>query len=228
MVVAVLRSFPLLKLASDATLEQLAALCVVKRFEFGEALWREGDASTQASFVRIGLIQVLRRMANGDENTLALFGPREVVGLTAALDGFRFPADAVVASDAAEVIQIPSTALKQAVETDHAIALSANRTLIKQTVLLRQKVEVLTAGEVPQRIAVLLLNLWERFGDEMEDGSHVLPIPLTRRTLARLIGARPETVIRVMTRWTREGVVENTDDGMVLKRIDELQALATG
>jgi len=59
----------------------------------------------------------------------------------------------------------------------------------------------------------------------MEDGSIVVPVALSRRELARIVGATVETVIRTMSRWGREGIVETTSSGFVVRDPAALRAV---
>ena len=63
---------------------------------------------------------------------------------------------------------------------------------------------------------MLFDHLAERFGDEREDSSTVIPVVLSRTALAWLVGARVETVIRAMTRWQREGWIETNREGFII------------
>ena len=60
------------------------------------------------------------------------------------------------------------------------------------------------------------MELGERFGDELEDGSTLIPLRLTRAELAALVGTTVETTIRTLSRWTREGLVSTGDSGLTL------------
>lgn len=79
-----------------------------------------------------------------------------------------------------------------------------------------------------QRLATLLLALAERFGDEREDGSTFVPVPLSRQELSRLVGARAETVIRTMSRWQKVGVVATDARGFVLRDTERLRRVTRG
>jgi len=83
-----------------------------------------------------------------------------------------------------------------------------------------------SAGSVPARLATLLLQLAERFGDEDESGVCVVPILLSRSALARLVSARVETVIRALSGWSKANLVRTTESGFELVDSSALQALA--
>ena len=223
-----LRGFPLFRQASPETLRDLAAATVVTTLAQGDHLWRVGDAPSHGYFLVRGLIEITRTTPDGDEVGLALFGPRECPGLFASLEGKKFPAGARCLSDDAEVLRLDRTALLHVVDRDSAVTRALGGVLQHHNAVLREKVEVLTAGEVPQRLATLFHLLAERFGDERESGELSIPLTLTRRVIARLVGVRVETVIRVLSRWEREGFIETSDEGFLVLDPARLRAEKLG
>ena len=73
--------------------------------------------------------------------------------------------------------------------------------------LLHGKIDVMVAGTVARRLALFLLNLVDRFGDELEGGDTVIPFGLSRQQITTYIDARVETVIRALSVWKKSGVV---------------------
>jgi CRP-like cAMP-binding protein len=69
----------------------------------------------------------------------------------------------------------------------------------------RMTSQVGTSG--PKLLALLLLDLAERYGVPGPDGTVTLPLPLTQHELATMIGRARETVARALTVWRRDGVV---------------------
>jgi CRP/FNR family transcriptional regulator len=225
---AILRSFPLLHGAGDVRLQELARSSVWRTWEEGEPIWRAGDTALHVLLVRNGLVQILRRLASGEESTIALFGPREHVGLVAVMDGAPFPADAVVVSEQLEGILVPAAAFLAGIAREPVMLRSATTGVVRRASSLRAKIDILTAGEIDRRLATLFLHLATRFGDEREDGELVVPLALTRRMLARLVGAREETVSRVLSRWERDATVSTEGGHFFLHDVPLLEATAAG
>lgn len=205
--------------ASAQTIARVGEHARLMKVPSGAALFRKGDPADSLLLIRRGIVQIVRP---GEEAvTLGIFGPREPVGLSAMLDRAHYPADAIAACDV-EVVRAPADIVLDAMAEDHGLALSINRALIAHTRALQAKIAMLTAGEVSARLATLLSHLADRFGDEDEEGKTVVPVALSRGDLARLVGVRPETVIRVMSRWQKAGLVETSAEGF---RITDCAAL---
>ena len=155
-------------------------------------------------------------------------GPRECVGTVAVLGRKVYPAEAVAQGDVVELLAVRAEPVLLAMNDDPALALAFNRALCEQTTMLRSRIDVLSAGAVPQRLATLLLHLAERFGDTDEAGRAYIPLALSRAALSRLVSARVETVIRVASDWQKRGLLATDAAGFQLHDPAALQAIADG
>ena len=190
-------------------------------------LWNAGDSSRSFTFIVRGLVQISRTNGRGDEAILGIFGPGESVGTLASLEGRGYPASAI-ATTRITIVQIPSVAMREALARWPEMLTSATRALGNSTNELFCKLEIVSAGPVAIRLACLFLHLAERFGDETDGGpnpTHIIPIALSRGSLAKLVGAREETVIRVLSTWRTDGWVSTTADGFELHAPERLQAM---
>jgi CRP-like cAMP-binding protein len=221
-----LRAFRLFRGAGKASLEALARRSHVRTLRSGDAVFAAHAPATDLVLVTAGLVKVVFRDGGGDPATLAIFGPRDLVGLPAALEAGVYPADAEVVSKTASIALVPAEPLRALAESETKVLRGVNDALLEHTRILRAKIDVMTAADVDQRLARLFVHLLARFGDEREDGSALLPILLQRRQLAELVGVRVETVIRTMRRWEAEGFVTNEEAGMSVRKPSELEAKA--
>ncbi len=139
-----------------------------------------------------------------------------------------YPVDAIVATDCATVILLPASVLVDSLPLCPELAASLACALQAKLVALHDKVDVLSAGSVEARLATLLLKLYERFGDECEDDTAMIPVALSRRELADFVATSFETAIRIMSRWEKSGVLETQHGGFVIRDLDALGRAASG
>lgn len=211
---------------AHGVLEALAAASTVHRLAAGDHVWREGDEAAAFHVIASGLVTVRRALASGAEVIMAIFGARENVGDTAALEGGRYPADAVVTSERATVVRIDARVVKRCSARCPELAGALQQALCRHSAALWSKVEILSAGSVRARLANLFLHLAGRFGEVQRDGSVVVAVALSRATLASLVSARVETVIRALRPWETDGVVSTRDGTFVLADPAALAAFA--
>lgn len=206
-------------------LDRFARETIGRSYTSGEYLWHAGDAAAHFTVIQSGLVEIRRPTPSGEGAILGLFGPRESVGDFAVLERGTYPADAIAISETVEVLRVRADAVLEALERDAELARAVRTSLMEHIRMLRTKIDVMSAGPVPSRLATLLMHLVDRFGDELEDGTVSVAIALSRGQLARLVGARTETVIRTMTKWQREGWVETSNDGMRFRSTEPLKSL---
>jgi CRP-like cAMP-binding protein len=210
------------------TLHSLAATAERRQLERGARLWRAGDVATRFTVILSGLVKIVRSASDGTETIVGIFGPRESVGDIAVLQRGAYPADAVAVSDTLEVLRVDAAPMLAAKAKNPKVDESITRTLIEHTQLLHQKIQIMSAGAIPKRLATLVLHLAERFGDEEESGATFVPIVLSRTELARLVGATVETTIRTMSGWQKQQLLLTTPEGFRIPDIKKLVAVTSG
>ncbi len=95
---------------------------------------------------------------------------------------------------------------------------------------LRQSDEVIESllhREVSARLASLLLNLAERFGEEDGSGT-LLSVRLTHQELANMIASTREAVSKVMSEFKREGSIEVQNRRIVLLNKEAIAERSSG
>lgn len=209
-------------------LEELARASSRRVIERGEALFRTGESAENITLVTSGLVKVVRYQPDATETILGLFGPREAVGLIAVLQGRPYPATAIALSARVEVLCVRGADVLDEMKRDTTLTMALNQALIYQARILHEKIDVMSAGSVTQRLASLLLTLVDRFGDDLEDQTSQIPVVLSRGEISSLIGARVETTIRVLSRWQKQGVLKTTRDGFLLQDLALLRAAQQG
>ncbi|HEX8739969.1 MAG TPA: Crp/Fnr family transcriptional regulator [Casimicrobiaceae bacterium] len=205
----------------DDALLRLAAAGGEDAFDAGALLWHAGDAAVHFAVIRRGIVAIRRLTAAGDTIVLGLFGPGDVIGLSAALAREPFPAEAVALASVG-VRWIPAAPLPAAHSSSPSLRDAVDRALLAHTDALRDKIDIVSAGTVPRRLAALFLHLARRFGVPSATGAVTIEVGLTREQIGQLVSARTETVVRVLGRWQRAGWFDGGRARIELVRPDML------
>src|SRR3954454_20988414 len=115
---ALLGSIPVFEELSRGDLERVAAVAVLRRFEAGRIVFRDGDDSDTCYVVRSGHARALREHPDGRQITLATFGPGDIFGELAMFDDERRSAT-VEATDDLDALAILGSDMR-ALMTRHA------------------------------------------------------------------------------------------------------------
>ncbi len=211
---------------SPVILGELAAVSTTRSLARGDYLWHAGDLPGYLTVIRAGLVKIVKTGVQGKRSICGLFGAPDSVGDAAVVRGIAYPADAIVSTQLAQLIDVPRATLMAVLDREPSLALALACAVQSKVSTLLDKIDVLSAGAVDVRLATLLLHLYARFGDDFDDGTSVVPVALSRQELADLVSTSFETAIRVMTRWEREQLVETTSTGFVLRSRTELERVA--
>lgn len=207
-------------------IKRLAMHCARRTFSAGDYVWHRGDAPQSFIVVQAGLVAVQRDTIEGESVLFALFGPGDTLCVVPAMRRMPFPADAVAVTERTEVLVVSAAPVLGALDRDAELSAALARALLDHTSSLRNKIDIVSAGTVPRRVAALLLHLAERFGRMADDGSVEIHPAVTREQIGQLVNARTETVIRIMSRWSKAGWIEGTASRLRLLRTDMLRRMA--
>lgn len=208
---------------------ELEALARIAREETHRArgeIFMEGDAARWVYLVKSGHVKIVRHSKTGKDVVLELLGPGEIFGGVAAIEKRPYPASAQ-ATEPTVVLKVPA---------DPVIALAERHpTVIREMALMigrrlraaHDSVASLAVDPVEARLAATLLRLARREGTRGDEGV-TLPFQLTRQSLADMSGTTVETTIRILSRWLREGLLDEHGGRLVLTDWEGLSALAAG
>jgi CRP-like cAMP-binding protein len=207
-------------------LESLAGVALEEAHRARADIFMEGDPSRWFYLVRSGHVKIVKHSKTGKDVVLELLGPDEIFGGVAVIEKRPYPASAQ-ATEPTVILKIPA---------DPMIVL-ANRypAFIKEMALMigrrlraaHDSVTSLAVDPVEARLAAALLRLAKREGTRSDKGV-TLPFHLTRQSLADMTGTTVETAIRILSRWLRDGVLDDDGGRLVLTDWDGLSALAEG
>lgn len=225
-VLEALERTPVMAAVDRDVLSALARTASLRTLRRRERLWNAGDTPRYFVVVRRGVLKVVRPIAAGRSVICGLFGPPDSVGELAMIKGVVYPASAIAVTEQVEVVLVPGERVLEAMRTHSDLAQGLVCNAQAKVANLLQRIDVLSAGTVEERLAHLLISLYERFGDDFDGGYSNIPIHLSRQELAELVGTSTETAIRVMSRWERDGMVTCDGNGFTLWDLKALRAVS--
>jgi CRP/FNR family transcriptional regulator len=206
-------------------IEALAAVAVEETHRTRDYIFVEGDPALWFCVVKSGRVKILRHSRAGKDVVLELLGPGEIFGGLAVIEKRPYPA-AAQATEATVVLKIPADAMLAVAERRPAVIKEIALMIGRRLRTAHDSVESLAVDPVEARLAAALLRLAE------PDGAHgqrvTLPFHLTRQSLADMTGTTVETAIRVVSRWLKEGLLDDDGARLALTDVEALRALTEG
>lgn len=194
------------------------------RFTQRMILLRQGEPSSHVLFLVQGWTKVTAAAENGYEALLALRGPGDIVGESAALKRRRRSATVTALEDvrtiAVEREQFVSFLEESPNVLFALLGLASDRTRAGDLRRLQ-----FAAMSVRERFAALLLDLARTHGKRTAEGVR-LAVPLSKQELAGSVGASRETVQRLLKELRDRGVVATGRRTMLIMRSDVLRRIS--
>lgn len=206
--------------------EVLRLDALVKRkpaLQKGETLFHTGQLFQSVYAVKAGGFKVFTPHANGEDKLIGFYLPGDILGVDALSSGGHV--STAIAIDTSTVCEIPFKELERL-----SLQLpTLNRQLLsimsKELSDERMHAELLSRKSAEERIALFILWLSQRqarrgFNDE------AFRLGLLHRDVALYLGLTPETVSRVLARFSDEGIVEWRQKQLTIHQPIRLEALA--
>lgn len=206
-------------------LSELVAAAGVQAFRAGDYIWRHNDEDRRAMFIEQGLVKAARRNRKGVSRTYGLYGPGDSMGIFAIWAGMKYPTDAVAMNDGMTAIFIDADAMLRFAEKYPRLAGPLRIEIGHFAEAFIRKIEIVSAGTVPQRLAVLMTMLIERYGVDKKGNKARLPITLTLEQISEIVGVRLETVARILSGWKKDGWLTIDANGCHFTRLDKVREL---
>ncbi|HEX2729483.1 MAG TPA: Crp/Fnr family transcriptional regulator [Rubrobacteraceae bacterium] len=186
--------------------EEAGLRAVERRFGPKDMIFTPGDPDDQLYFVLSGTVRLYKIYGDYKEATTALLKNGGIFGKLNLVEGRWQDVFAEAVTDA-RVASIQKASIERAMKSRPDFALRLFSSLSERLRQSDEVIESLLHREVSTRLATLLMNLSERFGEESGDGV-MLDVRLTHQDLANMIASTREAVSKVMSEFQRDSIIE--------------------
>jgi CRP/FNR family transcriptional regulator len=197
----ILAETPLFSGLEAAELGQLAHIAVNRHYGKGEIIFSEGDPADGFYVVVDGRVKIFKVSSDGKEQILHIFGNRHPFGEVPVFAGQRFPAMAQAIA-ASHILFLPRHAFVKLISENPSLALNMLAVLSRRLREFTVQIENLSLKEVPGRLASYLIYLSTEQGSA---GS--VKLKISKGQLASLLGTIPETLSRIFSRMSDQGLI---------------------
>lgn len=210
------RSSSFLEALNDQDRTLVVGLATRRTFARGVFIFHKDSPGQTLYIIESGMVRIFALDESGQEITLNVYGPGDIVGELAFLDGLPRSAGAIAMTSVTALtvrredfigqLQIyPSLAI-------HIIELLAAR--LRYTTAYAENMAFL---DVNGRVALRLLELADRFGaPSREGGGEAVMLRLTQAELASWVASTRETVNKVLCAFRDQRLIELTDQRIIV------------
>lgn len=206
--------------------EEAGLRTVERRFGPKDTIFTPGDPDDQLYFVLSGTVRLYKIYGDYKEGTTALLKQGGIFGKLSLVEG-RWQDVFAEAVTEVRVAGIQKASLERAMKSNPNFALKLFSSLSERLRQSDEVIESLLHREVSTRLATLLLNLGERFGEENGSGT-TIGVRLTHQDLANMIASTREAVSKVMSELQRDGSIEVRSRKIAILNREALTEQASG
>lgn len=197
-------------------LRHLAEERETRPFAKKAAIYTEGSVPRHLYFIEKGKVKLYKTNDDGKELILNIVGEREFFGHITLLRGDNYNESAAALEDC-ELTLVPKDDFFALLNSNRDVSAKFIKMLAGNIISQEDQLLHLAYNSVRKRVADALTLLHERYGNT--------PISMLREDLAALAGTAKETVIRTLTDFREEKMIEVEDGKITILKPDKLKIL---
>lgn len=207
---------------TDTEIKSLLRPDSIRAYKKGELIYAEGARIKGCYFVYSGIIKIYQTGHEGKEQIIKfdqegdIFGFRSVIRHEPACTSIETLSETILC-------YIPDTILLDLIKNNSGFAYDMVQIACKELGDSNRYIRDIAQKSVRERLAEVLLLLSDDFGTE-SDGT--LNLNITREDLSNFVGTATETVIRLLSEFKSDGLVNSKGRKITLLNIEKLKTIA--
>jgi CheY-like chemotaxis protein/CRP-like cAMP-binding protein len=181
-------------------------------YKENEIIYREGDNSNFIYLISKGVVRCYKIDEKGKELATALYKADDLFGYTSFTQNIPYKETASAIKDT-EIVGISKTELKNVLINNHKVTLEVIQLLTDDITGIKNQLLQMAYSSVQKKTASTILRFAKKINSKPQD-----PIKISRNDLASVAGIATETLIRTMSDFKKQGLIEM--EGRNIKIID--------
>tara|TARA_R110000868_G_scaffold136879_1_gene350044 strand:+ start:24025 stop:25077 length:1053 start_codon:yes stop_codon:yes gene_type:complete len=186
-------------------------------FPQGGTIYQEGSYCHKIFLILKGVVKCHTMDQDGKELITSLYRADDFLGFTSFLDNIPYQESATAIEDV-ELAAISKENLKEVMEKNHNISLELMELLSGNLKDIKQQLLQMAYSSVRKKTAQTLLQFAEIMNNKTED-----PIKISRNDLASVAGIATESLIRTLSGFKKEGLIDIEGRNIRIKELKALQ-----
>ena len=214
------RLLPLFAGLDRDSLQLLAQKASLIQLPAGDVLFRKGDTGHRFFLLKSGLMRLYLLNEAGQEHTIEMLERERLFAEAVMSMGGAYPVYADALEDS-RLIAFDSGSFRQLLLSRPTAAMAMLASMSRQLHTLVNDIDRISLQQGERRLARFLLSLPSR----QDYRGRVVVLPTSKQAVASLLDIRPETLSRLLARFSQHCMI--TVDGLeiVLHRPDQLEAI---
>jgi len=202
-------------------LEHIANRYEVTNFAKKQILYSEGRRPKFLFYLEKGKVKSYKMHDDGKEYITDLYNTGDFIGYSALIEDKNYD-DTAIVIDTAEIMLVPREDFLQLIYTDPVVATRFIKMITKNVKAKEERMMNLAYSTLRRRVATALIEIYHKFQNGGAPGSI---LEITREDVAHYVGTATESLIRTITDFKAEGVVDIISGKIRITNISKLENL---
>ncbi|MGZ5247967.1 MAG: response regulator [Flavitalea sp.] len=199
---------------------RLADQYEVESFHKKQTLYQEGKRPRYLYYLVKGKVKGIKSHPDGKEYITDLFNAGDFIGYTALIEDKNYDDTAIVLEDA-QIMQVPKDDFLHLIHSDLSIAAKFIRIITQNVKEKEERLLNLAYSSLRKRVAKALVDISSKFNLESEKKS----IEISREEIAQYVGTATESLIRTLSDFKAEKLIEIKEGKITISNTDKLKHL---
>lgn len=191
----------------------------VFNFAKDETIYKEGQNSNFIYLITKGIVKCHKFDEQGKELTTALHKEDDLFGYTSFTQNVPYQETATTIKDT-EVVGISKSELIEVLDQNHKVTLALIELLTDDLKNVKDQLLQMAYSSVHKKTAATILKFAEKLNCKPKD-----PIKISRNDLASVAGIATETLIRTMSNFKKQGLIEMEGRNIKILDLQKLQEI---
>lgn len=202
-----------------AELKEIAGESESKSFKKKEVIFSEGNHVNGLHYISKGKVKTYKTNDDGKEFITGIHKEGDFLGYVALLENMHYT-ESAEALDDTTIRVVPRTDFLNLLFSNQQVSRKFIKMLSNNIKEKEERLLALAYNSVRQRVAEALLQLQKKYQDKNAAG-----FSITREDLANMVGTATESLIRTLSDFKEEGVVEVKGGTILIKDQGKLQRI---
>lgn len=204
-----------------SNIEKITEGRIVNRYKKNDTIYSGGNHPNQLYYVINGKVKVFRSNDDGKKLVTGLYSTGDFFGYVAMLDGSTYT-DSAHAIEDTELATIPREDFDQLINHNKEVAQEFIRLLAQMVAEKEDQLVNIAYNSLRRKVADALVMVHKKFHQNTHENQS---IAISRGSLASVAGTAKESLIRTLSDFRREQLIEIKEDRSI--RILDLKKLET-
>jgi len=190
----------------------------------GNIIYEEGESAIACFFIAKGRLEIFQLLEGGEQLTLQLSKPGDLLGIDEILTNHRAHRSSARVLEESLLVEIPREEILDLLKTSPEFCFEISRWLANQTLAMIRKVDWFYDKSAAERLSETLAELAESHGVSLNgNGAVDIPLPLSNRELAGLVGTTPQTISTLLGPLKKQSILTRRGETIVIEHPEKLR-----